>query len=139
MDYKKWSFVLIIFLLVSFFAGCEESESVKLDELSGDIKIDSNIVELVKSELNKVTEGDKVLRVEAKFLFKNIADRIININIKAEFFDENDNLIYTGGPNKIESMPKDWSDTDYSPMNIITYDGIEAINVDHVRLTVWEY
>lgn len=139
MDFKKWLIILVIIILICFFAGCEESETVTVDGVSDNIKLDSSVVELVKSDLNKITEGEKVLRVEAKFLFRNIADRAININIQAEFFDENNNLLYTGGPNKIESIPAGWSETDYSPMNIITYNGLDAVKVDNARLTVWEY
>ena len=53
MDFKKWLIILVIFILICFFAGCEESDTVTVDGVSDNIKLDSSVVELVKSDLNK--------------------------------------------------------------------------------------
>lgn len=126
-----------ILLITIFLSGCQDQTPVDTNNLEN-IEFESDIVELAYSNFTKNIQDDKVVSVSVEYLFKNIADRDISINITAEFYDEDNNSLHTGGPNTI-SLPAGWTEQGISPTaNRITYDGKDASEVDHVRIIVKE-
>jgi len=128
--------ILTIFLM-TFFCGCQQ-EGTTTDKNLNNILLDSDLVELVFSEINfnKDDQGI-ILNVEVQYRFRNIADRNIDTNVFAEFYDKEDNLLAKEGPKEI-SIPKGWTEQGISPANIISYSGENAARVDHVNIIVEE-
>jgi len=128
--------ILIIFVM-TFFSGCQQ-EGTTTDKNLNNILLDSDIVELVFSEINfnKDDQG-VILNVEVQYRFQNIADRNIDINVFAEFYDEENNLLAKEGPKEI-SIPKGWTEQGISPANIISYNGENAARIDHVNIIAEE-
>jgi hypothetical protein len=87
-------------------------------------------------EYNKNEKGE-ILGVELQYLFKNIAKRAIDINVYAEFYDKDDNLLAKEGPKEI-TIPKGWTEQGLSPANIITYTGEMSTYIDYVEIIVEE-
>ena len=123
-------------LLILIFSGCQEQKAV---EISYSEKIDfkSELVELIYSNITKQTDGEKVLNIDVKYLFKNIAERDINLKIFVEFYDKNNGLLYTGGPKYI-TLLNGWAEQGVSPTNIISYSGKHVNEVDHVKIIASE-
>jgi len=138
MNLKKLGAISLIFLLIGVFSGCQEQEAADIDTIPANIQLDSELVKLVNGSIKYITDGPRVLRTEVEYLFKNIAGKILSIEVTAEFYDKNDMLLYTGGPKYIENMPIDYIETEVFPPNTITYTGIDAGNVDHVKIIVIE-
>jgi hypothetical protein len=128
--------MLMVFITL-FLSGCQQ-EGTSTDENFDNIYLDSDIVELVfsKMNLNKDEKG-VILGVEVQYRFKNIANRKIDINVYAEFYDKEDNLLAREGPKEI-TIPKGWTEQGLSPANIINYSGEEAREVDYVNIAVEE-
>jgi len=129
--------VILIVLITLFLSGCQQ-EGTSTDKNFDNIYLDSDIVELVFSKiiLNKDEKG-VILGVEVQYRFKNIANRKIDINVYAEFYDKEDNLLTREGPKEI-TIPKGWTEQGLSPANIINYSGEEAREVDYVNIVVEE-
>ena len=136
---KKYLILIgIVFLfLTSIFSGCQQ-EGTSTDENFENIYLNSDIVELVYSEMNlNKNEKGEIIGVEIQYLFKNIAKRIIDINVFAEFYDKDDNLLVREGPKEI-TIPKGWTEQGISPANIITYSGELSSFIDYVEIIVEE-
>jgi hypothetical protein len=128
---------IIIVLTSLFLSGCQQ-EGTSTDENFDNIYLDSDIVELVYSKMNlNKDEKGVILSVEVQYRFKNIANRNIDINVYAEFYDKEDNLLAREGPKEI-TIPKGWTEQGLSPANIIYYSGEEIIEVDYVKIVVEE-
>jgi len=126
----------LIILIISIFNGCQEQKAVETSYLEG-IQFESELVELIHSKVIKRTEGEKVLNIDVEYLFKNIADRDINLKVFVEFYDKNNELLYTGGPKYINLL-NGWAEQGVSPTNIISYSGKQVGKVDHVKIIVLE-
>lgn len=135
----NWVLVCIVMLFVGFLSGCQEESAPTENNISDKIELESDIVELVYANINQHTDGTKTVQVDVEYLFKNIVDRIISIEITAEFYDENNNSIYTGGPKHMTNLPVGYVETNILPINKISYSGEDAYKVDHVKIIVEEY
>jgi len=128
---------ILIVLTTLFLSGCQQ-EGTSTDENLNNIYLDSDIVKLVYSKMNlNKDEKGIILGVEVQYRFKNIANRNIDINVFAEFYDKEDNLLAREGPKEI-TIPKGWTEQGLSPANIIYYSGEEARDVDYVKIVVEE-
>jgi hypothetical protein len=127
----------LLLLATLFLSGCQQ-EGTSTDENFDNIYLDSDIVELVysKMSLNKNEKGI-ILDVEVQYRFKNIANRKIDINVFAEFYDKEDTLLAREGPKEI-TIPKGWTEQGLSPANIINYSGEKSPSVDYVKIVVEE-
>ena len=124
--------IIIIFLTI-FLTGCQEQTAV--DTSSNKVKVDSDLVQLVQGKLNKIKDGDKVIRVEVEYRFKNIAGRIINIDTTVEFYDKNDELVATVDGIEITPMPANYEEIG---TNIASYDGENVAEIAYAKLIVKE-
>ena len=135
---KKLIFIgLTLMIIISFLSGCQEQASTTAsDKKFENISLESDLVELAYGEMNYVRDNyGKVISTEVKYLFKNIAGKEITIIVTAEFYDEEDNLLGTGGPKEI-SLRKGWTEQGISFANIISYSEKNAAEVDHVKIVV---
>ena len=129
--------VILIILTTLFLSGCQQ-EGTSTNENLDNIYLDSDIVELVYSKMNlNKDEKGVILGAEVQYRFKNIANRKIDINVYAEFYDKEDNLLAREGPKEI-TIPKGWTEQGLSPANIINYSGEEAKDIDYVYIVVEE-
>jgi len=96
------------------------------------------LVELIHSNITKRTDGEKILKIDVEYLFKNIAGRNINIKVFVEFYNKNNDLLYTGGPKYI-TLLDGWKEQGVSPANIISYSGKRVDEVNHIKIIVSEY
>lgn len=125
-----------IILVVGVFSGCQE-EQAGVITFEG-ITLISGIVELVNASLDFYYDSfDMIKRVEVKYLFHNIADRGILVNITVKFCDENDNLLETSDPKYIRLLD-DYTEKGYGLANIISYEGENVHLVDHVKIIAIE-
>ena len=144
---KKFLIIISIIMIIIVLSGCQEQKAVTAGEKSGQIKLRSSVVELSESMYiinNKSIKDDYtneiydiIESIEVKYLFKNIASKPINIEVSAEFYDENNNLVGLGGPRNI-NLPKDYAEKVYTPMNSIIYAGSNVADVEYVLLIVEE-
>jgi hypothetical protein len=126
-----------LIVIVSFFSGCQESE-IEAASFEG-ITLESSIVELASASLNYYyNSNNEVDKVEVKYLFHNIADRTISIQIYAEFYDTNGNLLTKQGPKIINFMPPDHTEQASAGFNVFSYEGDDVDLVDHVIIIVEE-
>lgn len=136
---KKITCLLIIAIVISvvFLSGCEQKGTeVERPKL---ITLDSKVVTLVYSSLNFSKDGSgKVIRADVEYLFKNIANKVITIEVFAKFYDKNNNLLATGGPKEIGPLPVGYTEQNILGANTISYSGEDAFKVDHVTLVVKE-
>ena len=135
----NWILVCVVILFVGFLSGCQEQSTTTENNISNKIELESDVVGLTYANINQHTAGSQTVQVDVEYLLKNIADRIINIEITAEFYDENNNLIYTGGPKYMTNLPVGYAETNILPVNIISYSGEDAYKIDHIKIIVEEY
>ena len=128
---------IIILLIINLLSGCQQ-EGTSSDEHVNNIYLNSDIVKFVYSKINyNKDEKGEILGVELQYRFKNIANRAIDINVFAEFYDKDDNLLAREGPKEI-TIPKGWTEQGISPANIITYTGEMSTSIDYVEIVVEE-
>ncbi len=147
MNKKLYISISVVLMVVIFFCGCEEQKALTEGEESGKINLQSDVVKLSESSFKINTKFitdtytdekiEIVDNVEVKYLLENIAGRPINIEVSAEFYDKNDNLIGIGGPEPI-NLPKGYTEKAYTPQNSIIYDGNNADEVHHAVIIVEE-
>lgn len=125
-----------IILIILIFSGCQEQKTIETSYLEG-IEFKSELVELIYSNITKSIDGEKVLNIDVKYLFKNVVGRDLNLKVFVEFYDKNDQLLYTGGPKYI-TLPNNWTEQGVSPANTISYSGKQANDVDHVTIIASE-
>ena len=128
----------LILLIIGFFSGCQES-NIEAVSFRG-ITLVSDVVELANGSLNYFyNEFNEVWKIEVKYLFHNIAERDIEVEVKIECYDENDNLITILGPKYIR-LPTDYTEQGYAPgINIMSYDNNQNVYlIDHVVIIAEE-
>ena len=137
---KKINLLIIGIIVVStcFLSGCNEGTTTE-DTLSNKIQMQSDLVRLVYAKFIPKTDNEKIVSIDVEYLLKNIAGRVVSIMINAEFYDSENNLLYTSEQKPFTNIPADYVETEISPFNVITYDGNDANKVDHVKLIVEEY
>ena len=138
---KKIKCVIIVILLLSivFLAGCEEQGTTTESNISNKIELQSDLVKLVYAKLVPKTENEEIKNMNVEYLFKNIAGRTVSLKVNAEFYDEENNLIYTSPSKPFVNILKDYVETEISPFNIISYDGENTNKIDHVKIIAEEY
>jgi hypothetical protein len=132
---KILNLIFFMSILVSIFlTGCNESESITVDSQSK-VVINSEIVELVDSELifNKI--GNVIKNVDLKYRFRNLLDKKIDLYIYAEFLDKNGNIISKEGPKEISLLPN-YTEQSFGGANTISFNGVGVRDVDNARLLV---
>jgi uncharacterized protein YcfL len=123
--------ICLILLLTTFLNGCQETESIKTND-EQKIFFESSVVELKESDIIFHKDDDKIVRVEVNYLFRNLLNEQVELEITVEFYDKNDNLLHTGGPKYIELIPL-WSEVTILPANSIDYKDDENVEfVDYV-------
>jgi len=130
-------FVGIVLFLSIFLAGCEE-KATNVEDGFENIEFESNVTKLVYCKLNFVTDNNVIIRAEVEYLLKNIVDRVLNLRIIAEFYDDDNNLLYISEPHTLENMPIGYQESEILASNIIKYNGDFAGIVDYVKLVVNE-
>jgi len=103
----------------------------------GNISFKSDILEPVNASLGFITNENLAIQAEVKYLFHNIAGKDVISSIQAEFYDINNNLLAIKGP-KLISLPEGYTETSFTPANIILYDGEFVSEIDHVKIIVSE-
>lgn len=129
--------LISIILTVLYLSGCEQ-KGTNVDSKYDKIILDSSVVKLAYSSLNysRSAAGD-IVRVDVEYLFKNIANKPVDVQVFVKFYDKNDNLLATEGPKEI-NLPEGYTEQVISPANIISYKGKDAAKVDHVTITAKE-
>ena len=145
MKRNLWLLCSIILFTVTAFSGCQEQKALTAGEKSGQIKLQSSVVELYKSQFNINTKSIKdnltdeiyeiIENIEVKYLFKNIAGKLIHIEVSAEFYDKNDKLVGLGDSILDIYLLKDYTE---KVSNSIIYDGSNVADVQYVLLIVEE-
>ena len=140
MNKKNWWMIICIIISVVFLCGCQEPPDDNRSAINENIELESDIVDFVYADIIEHKEGGNVLRVDVEYLFTNIAGRIVSFNVNAEFYDVENNLLYTGGPKQFLNLAVGYSETVVNEnFNKITYDGEDADLVDHVKIVIEEF
>jgi hypothetical protein len=136
MKNKIWIIIVAIILIVSISIGCFE-QATTVDK-SDNIFFESEVVKLYNYSLNFIEDEEEIIRVEVQYLFINIVPRDVVIQVTAEFYDKDDNLLGTGPRREIELL-RGYREQGISPANIIPYDNEENVaKVEYVKLTAVE-
>jgi len=132
-----WPIGVAVVLIVCLFSGCQEQEATSTNGFEN-VEFESDVFELINGSLDFVELNNVIIRADAKYMFRNIAGRDVkDVDVFAEFYDKDGNLIYTGGPKNF-SLLKDYTETGFSPANVISYNGNRANEVDYVRILAFE-
>jgi hypothetical protein len=133
-----------IILGITALSGCQETQIEGTVTFEG-VTLESDVVELFNASLKLFKDDyEMTWKAEVKYLFHNIAGRIIDdLEITVEFYDENDNLLTIRGPKHILSMPADYTEAGFAGTNIVQYtrddgDGENVYKVNHVRIVAVE-
>ncbi|MCK4995921.1 MAG: hypothetical protein KAR55_03450 [Thermoplasmatales archaeon] len=132
----------IIVLVIASFSGCFGNND-DTTTLGTGVTIESEIVEFTYSNLEYIKDSGETVRIEAQYLFRNIANRNIRFNVTAWFYDKDDNLLYNTSDNPKDFTFPDgyyetYTDAGLAPSNIISYNGEYITNVDHVVIKAIE-
>ena len=122
--------ISLILIITTFLIGCQEMESVKTDK-EKNVYLEASEVALKDSDLIYHRNGDRIVQVEVKYLFRNLLNEQVKLKILCEFYDKNDNLLYIGGPKYINLLPL-YSEQDYLGPNSIVYDGDNCELVNYI-------
>jgi len=137
MNKKKVIVVVAILLSIVFLSGCQE-ETVE-SGIPDNITLESDIVELVYAEIVEHMEYGNVKQVDVQYLFKNIVDRRINFYVTAEFYDAENNSLFTDS-RTFTGILEGHVETVVSPTaNVISFNDVNASKVDHVLLKTEEF
>jgi hypothetical protein len=90
---------------------------------------------LKESDLIFHEDENIIVRVEVNYLFRNLLNEQVELEITVEFYDKNDNLLHTGGPKYID-LPPLYSEVNILPANSIDYFGENVELVDHIVIVV---
>lgn len=131
-----------IIITVALFSGCFSNDDTTVNKETG-VTLESEIVEFTYSNLEYSKDAGEIVRVEAQYLFKNIANRNIRFNVTAWFYDDEDNLLYNTSNNPKDFTFPDgyyetYTDAGLAPSNKISYDGEFVAEVDHVLIKAIE-
>jgi len=134
--------LVFVISLALLLCGCQEKTDTENNNLDKNVELESYIVELVYANLSTQIDNGNVIRVDVEYLFKNIAGRTINFNVSAEFYDQEDNLIYKSNPDdkEFKGFGENTTEAAVSPLwNVISYTGIGVDKIDHVKIVVSEF
>jgi hypothetical protein len=129
------SFVVLVSVLLS---GCQDTTSVKTQQLPENVYLDSNIVEFANVSFEKETnKSGGVESVIVGWLFHNIAGRMISGRVDVRFYDKNNVLVYND-TKYFNNIPIDFTERLFQEANKVIYSGENAGLIDHVVLVVTE-
>jgi hypothetical protein len=129
------AFVVLVSVLLS---GCQDTNSVKTQQLPENVYLDSNIVEFANVSFEQDTnKSGGVESVTVGWLFHNIAGRMISGRIDVRFYDKNNVLVYND-TKYFNNLPADFTERLFQEANKVMYGGDNAGLIDHVVLVVTE-
>jgi hypothetical protein len=137
--------ILIVSLLVIgslLFSGCtQQSAKVEFEN----IELESSIVELASAKIEKndlvwiypENEDPKQVpkEINVKYLFHNIVDRTVNVDVTVYFYDENNLLLDMVKGQTINSLIEDSTE---GMANNVRLRGDDAALVHHVKIVAEE-
>ena len=127
----------LVIIIIVVLSGCQEQKATTAKKNFENITLESNVFELVDASLDFNIDKGVIVKVDVKYLFRNIAGRDVTAFVTVEFYNKNDNLLATGGPKEI-SLLKGYTETSFLPPNIISYSGEKASEIDHVKIIAEE-
>jgi len=131
--------IVSVICICGLLSGCQDTSSVKTQQQTNNVYLDSPIVEFANVSFEKnVNDSGGVESVTVGWLFHNKAGRMVSANINAKFYDKNNLLLYSDNTHSISNMPPGFTEHLFSASNKVTYEGAGAAFVDHVVLTVTE-
>ena len=137
MGLKK---LFIVFSFISLTAvclsGCLEQNNKNSGPVIENVELESNdLVTLAYGKLTLYKEDDVVLRAKVDYRLKNIANRVLNLNVTVEFYDKNDTLVNVSETRWIENLRIGYTE---AQVNSAVYDGENVSKVDHAKIVVVE-
>ena len=146
MDAKKIIFELVIVLALIGLTGCTE-QGTTTQQAFENVEFESDVVDLAYAnvsffEKRQFTEDLEPImvthEVEAKYLFRNKMDRRINVSVTVEFYSEGDELVHRVGPRIIHGLLKDYTERQFTKVNIARCEGDKANRVSYVKIFAYE-
>ena len=132
--YREYGYMFKFDVLKLMLSLGNSQERKRMATISNhnEVILDSDIVEFSYVSLNKTIDN-----VTVSWLFHNIAGRMLNLSITAEFYDRNGNILFSK-TNELLKFPADYTEHLLLPANKISYNGKYASKVDYVILHVKE-
>lgn len=146
MDAKKIIFGIAVVLLFISLSGCEE-QGVTTQQAFDHVEFDSDVVDLAYAnvtffeEKEFTEEMEPVMvtnEVEVKYLFRNKMDRTINVSVVVDFYSDKDELVHRVGPRIIHGLLKDYTERQFTEVNIASCVGDKAKQVSYVKISASE-
>jgi len=131
---RKLILLIGIMISVLLLTGCFEQQSASVDNDFKDVKLVSNVVTLIQGDIVKNLDDGRIYSVDVNYRFKNPTNRYVYVNVTAEWYDAEDNLLYSGGFKQI-GLREGWEEV---LVNSFTYNDHDASKVDHVKLIALE-
>lgn len=146
MDAKQIIFGLVVILALIGSSGCTE-QGTTTKQAFENVEFESDVVDLAyanvsffeKKEYTEELEPIMVTKeVEVKYLFHNKLDRRINVSVTVEFYSEGDELVHRVGPRIIHGLLKDYTERQFTEVNIAKCEGEKANRVSYVKILAHE-
>jgi hypothetical protein len=148
MDAKYILLGFCILLLLVTFSGCEEQGATTQASFDH-VVFDSGVVDLAFANVTFYEEKEftddlepvpemVVKNVEVKYLFHNPLDRILNISFLVEFYSDQGELLHRVGPRNINGLLADYTERQFTEVNIANFEGEKARFVSYVKIIAYE-
>lgn len=134
---NKIIFIGTMFLLtIIAMSGCLENQSTTTNTKTfDDINFNSDVLQLVDSNLDIKEENGEIYAVEVELYFKNILTQKINVTYLVDFCDKNDNVLYSKSFT-MSYFPPGYT---FSTPDIFKYDGENVVYFDHININIESY
>jgi len=137
--------IVIIFVLVGL-SGCEEQGTTTQQSFEN-VQFESDVVDLAYANVTFFEEKEfteelepimVVNKVEVKYLFHNKLDRRINVSVTVEFYSDQDTIVHRVGPRVIHGLLKDYTERQFTDVNIAYCEGEKASKISYVKIIAYE-
>jgi len=149
MDAKYLLLGFSVMLLLVSFSGCEE-QGATTQQSFDHVVFDSDVVDLAfanvtffekkeySEDLDDPVAEMVVQNVEVKYLFYNPSDDAINISVIVEFYSDQDELVHRVGSRNINGLLADYTERQFTEVNIANCEGEKARQVSYVKIIAYE-
>ena len=126
----------ILIVVVTALSGCIGNQTATEKEDNKEINFDSDVLELIDSNIDVKKNNDEIYLVEVALYFKSIQDKTIEIvTYVVDFCDKYDNVLYSKSYS-LRNVPANYRVL--SP-DVFSYDGEDVEFFDHINLYVESY
>lgn len=146
MDAKQIIYGLVVVFALIGLSGCTE-QGTTTQQAFEHVEFESDAVDLAYANVSFFEEKEYTeelepimvtKKVEVKYLFHNKMDRRINVSVTVEFYSDQDELVHRVGPRIIHGLLKEYTEQQFTEVNIARCEGEKANRVSYVKIFAYE-